>query len=195
MGSDSHVGQAGPGERHVYRGKMAAGTSPVTAELEELPRATWIGDQGMAVFYRLTRKFVDTEDSVSEKARDILYYTLAVGHHTGMIDCLDPSLACPLGVYRAVVEAMPKGDARRKMEGLLTFGEITVEDTDAATLLPEVDKVLDQVGYRGSLKAGVDVSDPDFAMHVQMIDWLVRLQELLTQVRDEPALYLIGRGR
>lgn len=192
---DQRTKQAVSQERHVYRGKMAPGTSPVTIEPEGLPRATWIGEQGVAVFYRLTRKFVDTQDTVTDKARDILYYSLAVGHHTGMIDCLDPTLACPLKVYQAVVDGLPEGDARHKLEGLLTFGEIIVEDADAMVLLPQLEALLEQLGFNGSRKASLDVVDPNFGLHVQMIDWLIRLKDLLTQVRDEPALYLIGRGR
>lgn len=44
------------------------------------------------VFYELTRKFVETEEDVPQEACDVLYYTLAVGHHTGVLDCFEPRL-------------------------------------------------------------------------------------------------------
>ena len=45
------------------------------------------------VFYELTRKFVETEEDVPQEACDVLYYTLAVGHHTGVLDCFEPRLS------------------------------------------------------------------------------------------------------
>ena len=48
------------------------------------------------VFYELTRKFVETEEDVPQEACDVLYYTLAVGHHTGVLDCFEPRLSVPV---------------------------------------------------------------------------------------------------
>ena len=50
------------------------------------------------VFYELTRKFVETEEDVPQEACDVLYYTLAVGHHTGVLDCFEPRLSVPVDV-------------------------------------------------------------------------------------------------
>ena len=76
------------------------------------------------VFYRLGRKFVDDERSIPEEARSVLYYTLAIGHHTGVIDCLEPRLASSCEVFDAVLEALEPGEARDKLAGIKRFGVI-----------------------------------------------------------------------
>ncbi len=45
------------------------------------------------VFYELTRKFVETRKRSPGQVCDVLYYTLAVGHHTGVLDCFEPRLS------------------------------------------------------------------------------------------------------
>ncbi|EPC3544786.1 formate hydrogenlyase maturation HycH family protein, partial [Aeromonas hydrophila] len=78
-------------------------------------------------FYRLSRKFVDEQFDVPEEAREVMYYSLAIGHHLGIVDCLRADLVCSLTGYRDWVTKLPEGsEARRKMEGFLTFGEITI---------------------------------------------------------------------
>lgn len=39
-------------------------------------------------FYRLSRKFVDEQFDVPEEAKEVMYYSLAIGHH------LASSIAC-----------------------------------------------------------------------------------------------------
>ena len=60
------------------------------------------------VFYELTRKFVETEEDVPQEACDVLYYTLAVGHHTGVLDCFEPRLSVPVNVFYSLVAALPE---------------------------------------------------------------------------------------
>ena len=66
------------------------------------------------VFYELTRKFVETEEDVPQEACDVLYYTLAVGHHTGVLDCFEPRLSVPVDVFYSLVDALPEGEAKTK---------------------------------------------------------------------------------
>ena len=66
------------------------------------------------VFYELTRKFVETEEDVPQEACDVLYYTLAVGHHTGVLDCFEPRLSVPVNVFYSLVDALPEGEAKTK---------------------------------------------------------------------------------
>lgn len=47
------------------------------------------------VFYSLSRKFVQ-EKKAPPKAQEVIYYSLAIGHHLGVIDCLEAKLSCPL---------------------------------------------------------------------------------------------------
>ncbi|VDZ74535.1 formate hydrogenlyase maturation protein HycH [Atlantibacter hermannii] len=46
-----------------------------------------------------------------------------------MIDCLKTELVCPLEQYQQWLALLPEGEARRKLQGLLTFGEITIDST------------------------------------------------------------------
>ncbi|MFR7671327.1 MAG: formate hydrogenlyase maturation HycH family protein [Collinsella sp.] len=65
------------------------------------------------VFYELTRKFVETEEDVPQETCDVLYYTLAVGHHTGVLDCFEPRLSVPVDVFYSLVDALPEGRLRQ----------------------------------------------------------------------------------
>ncbi len=39
------------------------------------------------VFSQLRRKFVDENDNTPQQAQQVVYYSLAIGHHLGVIDC------------------------------------------------------------------------------------------------------------
>lgn len=146
-----------------------------------------------AVFYELTRKFVETEDDVPDDAKDVLYYTLAVGHHTGVMDCFEPKVACPLDVFDATVADMDEGEAKQKLAGLREFGEIQIDKASAPALAAAVDGLLKKLGFRGSAKAGIDFLDPDFTIHAQEIAWLMRFKDALDRVVEVDAVYLTGR--
>lgn len=69
------------------------------------------------VFYELTRKFVETEEDVPQEACDVLYYTLAVGHHTGVLDCFEPRLSVPVDVFYTLIDALPGGGGQDQVRG------------------------------------------------------------------------------
>ena len=52
----------------------------------------------------------------------------------GVIDCLVKVLECPKDGYETWVGLLPQGEARRKMSGLLTFGEIHIDANHAGML-------------------------------------------------------------
>ena len=79
------------------------------------------------VFYRLGEKFVDHERSIPEDVRSVLYYTLAIGHHTGVIDCLAPRLTTSREVFADVLALLGPGRAHDKLAGIEKFGEIEVK--------------------------------------------------------------------
>ena len=87
---------AGPGMLGGSFGD-ASRASDEAAEGVADPCLTHEPDQ--VVFYELTRKFVETEEDVPQEACDVLYYTLAVGHHTGVLDCFEPRLSVPVNVF------------------------------------------------------------------------------------------------
>ena len=163
---------------------------------EDRTSAAWTGTPGEVVFYRLTKKFVESREEIPDEAKEVMYYTLAIGHHTGVIDCFEPVLGCSRELYDQVVALFPEGgEARFKLEGIDRFGEIQIDKSHVPVLLPAVDGVLERLGFRGSAKAGLDVRDDQFGLHVQEASWLLRFKEQLENVRDETALYLTGRGK
>ncbi|MFV0574953.1 MAG: formate hydrogenlyase maturation HycH family protein [Vibrio sp.] len=77
-------------------------------------------------FYRLSRKFVDDKE-VPAEAQHIMYYSLGIGHHLGVVDCLKSEMNCTGEEYLEWISALPEeGEAFRKMYGYYLFGEITV---------------------------------------------------------------------
>lgn len=59
-----------------------------------------------------------------------------------MIDCLKPYLSLPLSDYRAWIAQLEAGEARRKLEGVLRFGEIGIDISHIHTLACALDRAL-----------------------------------------------------
>ncbi|WP_372395858.1 formate hydrogenlyase maturation HycH family protein [Azospirillum sp. HJ39] len=127
------------------------------------------------VFYQLNAKMLERKEDIPEDARQVVYYSLAIGHHIGVFDCFKPAFRCTTAVFDRVLETL-KGDeeAHRKLSGLLRFGEITVDITHARPLMAAIETVL-------------PTAPPDVAA------WLDRLRSALDAIRREPAIYLMGR--
>ncbi|AGH82384.1 formate hydrogenlyase maturation protein HycH [Psychromonas sp. CNPT3] len=89
--------------------------------------ATQKRDTGKVLFYALKRKFVDERFDVPEEAKQVLYYTLAIGHHLGIVDCLEVAFEATTTEYKKWVNLLdPSTEAHRKMIRYFTFGEITI---------------------------------------------------------------------
>ncbi|WP_279156593.1 formate hydrogenlyase maturation HycH family protein [Obesumbacterium proteus] len=127
-------------------------------------------NQHNVVFWSLRQKFLDSGD-VPEQAQQVMYYSLAIGHHVGVIDCLNTELTCSLEEYQRWISLLPEGDALRKMRGLLTFGEITIDITHTQML--------------ANAFAPLCESAAPFAA------WSSTLIRLLTEIVHEPAIYLM----
>jgi hypothetical protein len=128
------------------------------------------------VFYQLGQKFLDEKDAAPADAKQVVYYSLAIGHHVGVIDCLHPILDCPLDAFTAWLERWPAGAARSKLEAVLRFGEVTIDASHARMLL----------GAMADAQAGFSPSESQ---------WMERLVQSLRAIEAEPAIYLIGRRR
>lgn len=127
------------------------------------------------VFYRLNAKVVERAEDVPEDARQVVYYSLAIGHHIGVFDCFKPVLRCSGALYDDVLAALPEdGEARRKLGGLLRFGEITVDKSHTGLLRSMIAEV--------APTASAEVSS-----------WLRDLDVSLAAIDQEPAIYLMGR--
>ncbi|MCV9878131.1 formate hydrogenlyase maturation HycH family protein [Brenneria izbisi] len=92
------------------------------------------------IFYALNQKFLDAKDTpdiksrIPEQAQQVMYYSLSIGHHVGVIDCLKKILICPQSDYQRWIAQLPPGEALRKMAGLLKFGEITIDGSHTQLL-------------------------------------------------------------
>jgi hypothetical protein len=126
------------------------------------------------VFYRLGSRFLHQGRQPPADAQQVVYYSLAIGHHVGVIDTFKPMLTCPYDRYLAWVAAIGDGEARRKLDGVRRFGEIMIDATHTALLRP-------------ALQAALPALDAEAA------DWTRALDQTLDEIEREPALYLMVR--
>ncbi len=129
---------------------------------------------GRVIFSQLNRKFVDESENTPDQAQQVIYYSLAIGHHLGIIDCLQAALTCPLEAYPAWVATLPAGEAQRKMAGVTRFGEIVIDQSHVALLAPAFDAALAR-------------------QTPQQQEWSRSLLRLLKAIQQEPAVYLMVR--
>ena len=127
-----------------------------------------------AVLYQLTHKFLSQKQTLPEGPRQVIYYSLAIGHHVGVMDCFHMLIAIPLEDYRRWLAHIPEGTGHRKLEGLLKWGEIEINHEHARDLLPLL---------RNSLPF-MDALD---------VPWTKALLDQLKKMIEEPALYLMVR--
>lgn len=83
-----------------------------------------MGEQ--VVFYQLSHKFVDEQAVIPENTRQVIYYSLAIGHHLGVLDCLTQVISVPLDAFSGWLRGFPEGPGRSKLEGVLKWGEIEI---------------------------------------------------------------------
>ena len=126
------------------------------------------------VFYQLSRKFLHQGHGVPAKSKQLLHYTLAIGHHIGVVDCFAAKLEMPADGYRAWLSHLPSGEARRKLEGLLRFGEIEIT-----------------AGHTRLLREAFDAGTG--AMSDTEARWTAQLQQMLQAIDEEPAIYVMVR--
>lgn len=124
----------------------------------------------MISVYQLRSKFVNRREDVPDDARQVVYYTLAVGHHVGVMDCFSSQVDIPLDEFTDWVAGLPEGPARTKLEGALRWGEIEVNLSHVDMLLPHF--------------AAAQNGGPA---------WAGKFAECLTGIQQEPAMYLMVR--
>ncbi|MCZ7554297.1 MAG: hypothetical protein B6D39_12190 [Anaerolineae bacterium UTCFX2] len=122
------------------------------------------------VFYQLRQKFVNQRQDVPENARQVVYYTLAIGHHVGVLDCFSSQFEVEGEDFRNWVNGLPAGKGRTKLEGVFKWGEIEINREHVEFLKPLVEE-----------PAG------------QQPPWCRTLAECLEGIAQEPALYLMVR--
>lgn len=131
---------------------------------------------GRVIFYSLSKKFLEREQDlpVEGATRQVIYQTLALGHHIGVIDCLKTALSCPLDGYERWVGRLPPGEARRKLEGVFKFGEIMIDASHTQLL----GLALSRVEFEG-----------------EELHWTRALMSALAAIEAEPAMYLMVKRR
>jgi hypothetical protein len=126
------------------------------------------------VFYQLSRKFLHQGHNVPAKSKQLLHYTLAIGHHIGVVDCFAAKLEMPIDRYRDWLSHLPRGEARRKLEGVLRFGEIEIT-----------------AGHTRLLGKAFDAGMA--AMSATEAGWTALVQQMFQAIDEEPAIYLMVR--
>jgi hypothetical protein len=130
--------------------------------------------RGKIIFYQLSRKFLHRGQDVPAASKQLIHYTLAIGHHIGIIDCLSSKLEVPADRYADWIAHLAEGDARRKLAGLLRFGEIEISADHAPVLQQALQEAVGK-------------------MSAEEVAWADCLKNLLQAVAEEPALYLMVR--
>lgn len=120
--------------------------------------------------YQLHSKFVNQREDIPENARQVVYYALAVGHHVGVLDCFSSLAEIPLDEFSQWLEKLPESEGRKKLSGVLKWGEIEVNRTHVSILLPLLE-----------------------AANPSETPWAPLLAQCLHGMVQEPALYLMLR--
>lgn len=127
-------------------------------------------------FYLLNQRFVENDNNIPEVAKEVMYYSLAIGHHVGVIDCFKKLICCDYADYQDFVASFPEGEARRKFAGLIKFGEIVIDSSHVNLLA----KALDENKVHFS------------EQHKQ---WAEILLDTLASIQREPVMYIMVKRR
>ncbi|MBD1577182.1 formate hydrogenlyase maturation protein HycH [Vibrio sp. S11_S32] len=159
------------------------GTEPVMDDRQVMnsevyKEATQKANTGKVMFYALKRKFVDEQYDVPEEAKQVLYYSLSIGHHLGVVDCLEVAIEASTAEYKQWVNLLEAGsEAHRKMMGYFTFGEITIYP-DHIHMLACAFSTVDKAR----------MTEKEIAMTATFID-------VLTAIYHEQTMYVMIRDR
>lgn len=125
-------------------------------------------------FYQLNQKFVDSKN-VPDQLKNLIYYSLAIGHHIGVLDCFKKIMGISQEEYLQWIKKFPQGEGRRKLEGVLKWGEIEITKEHIGPLLNAVTSAMPK-------------------MLPQEKEWASCLIRLLRNINGEPAIYLVVRS-
>ena len=113
------------------------------------------------VAYQVNRRFVDNQHSIPDEIADVVYYSLAIGHHTGIIDCFEEQLRCPLELIKGLIEQDPDDGLAKKLNRAYSRGEVYIDKYDLEPLVKAVDERLNQADpYRNVPLNEIPLSEP-----------------------------------
>ncbi|MDR0501027.1 MAG: hypothetical protein LBG97_07325 [Coriobacteriales bacterium] len=131
------------------------------------------------VLYRLSSKVVSMEENVSDRSKEVAYYTLAVGHHTGVLDCFTAAMSFSYAYLQQLLCLLPKDCfTHYKLDGLRKFGEITIASEHAQRLIDDLNKA--------SMLAQMQGADG-------ILELIAELGKQLQLVLDDPVVYLVAK--
>lgn len=125
-------------------------------------------------FFKLYKKFVDEEKNTSPEVQQLKYYTLAIGHHVGVVDCFSPVLTIDKDEYFHWIQKLPEGKGRKKLEGLAKWGELEINN-----------------GHISLLESTLSAGETDFNHDEKK--WTDTLRQIFHMMKMEPAIYLVVR--
>lgn len=128
------------------------------------------------IFYLLNQRFVENDEQVPQAAKEVMYYSLAIGHHVGVIDCFKKLIVADYADYQQFVASFPEGEARRKLAGLIKFGEIMIDSS-----------------HVNLLAKALDENKQNFTALFQ--DWAQILLDTLAAIQREPVMYIMVKRR
>ena len=143
------------------------------------------------VFYLLGKKFVEENSDIPKEARDVIYYTLSMGHNTGVIDCFEPRFALDRKAFDKICDSLPEGDAKFKLTRIEKFGEIQImkEDTNMLT------EAIEQANFNECVTFSKPLGDDRYRdVRVENIDdFITAFLKLLNDIKCEPQVYCLAR--
>ena len=142
------------------------------------------------VFYLLGKKFVEDKSDIPKDARDVIYYTLAMGHNTGVIDCFEPKLALSRDLFDKICEKLEEGDAKFKLTRIEKFGEIQILKEDTKMLKSAI-----QDSYLGDIDDGTHIENDRYkkVRVTGLDDFKNRFVLLLEEIAHTPQVYCLAR--
>lgn len=120
------------------------------------------------VFYRLISKHVNQREDIPEDARQVIYYTLAVGHHVGVLDSFSPLFEVPIDDFQKWLDSLPESSGKAKLAGINKWGEIEINKSHAV-MLQEL----------------LEIPGSEF------LSWKKPFQDCLRSMQIEPAFYMM----
>ena len=169
-------------DRKLYKADAAVGTRDTDGVAE-------------MVVYQVSKRFVDNEDSASDDATSIVYYALGIGHHTGIIDCFEERIRCPLAVIGEVIGMVPVNTLlASKLQLAYERGEAYIDKYDLKDLTEAVDLALGQKDPYRNLPLDA-LPDPQECITKDPTTWLEEFRTLLDRMMADWDASLIVRRR
>lgn len=143
------------------------------------------------VFYLLGKKFVEDNANIPKDAREVMYFTLSMGHNTGVIDCFEPKLALSREAFDNVCDALPEGDAKFKLTRIEKFGEIQIMKEDTEMLAD----VIRSAKFNGCFAHAHSPEDDRYA-NIRAVDdyeFKAAFINLMDDIMREPQVYCLAR--